>query len=153
MPVTFASVILCLFVINHGIAFGAGLYEMRMVTPAWIDAVLAGRDEKFPDAGRRFWGMVTTAPLTLLTLAGLFLAWKTPGAQGAWWRAAVLVTLAERVLTFSYFIPTMVRLQGGKVAPAKAPAVAARWANVNYLRMALSLAAWLAALRAFSLPG
>ena len=149
---TFASTILGLFVINHGIAFGAGLYEMRMVTPAWIEAVLRGSDEKFPDAGRKFWGMVTTVPLTLLTFASLYLAWKIPGAKGQWWLTAAFITLAERFMTFAYFIPTMVRLQGQRVPAVKIQRVALRWANVNYVRMLLSLGAWMAALKAFSLP-
>src|SRR4051812_2464264 len=99
VALTLVPTILTLFVINHGIAFGAGLYEMRMVTPAWIDSILNDRDEKFPDAGRKFWGMVTTLPLTLLTLVSLYPAWKTPGAQGDWWRTAAFITLAERILT------------------------------------------------------
>ena len=148
---SFAQIVLALFVIFHGIAFGAGVYEMRMVTSAWVESLLKGGNETHPDSGRKFWGFVTTGPLTLLTLASLFLAWKIPGAQGEWWRAAAWITLAERLLTFTYFIPTMVKLQGGRVAPDKTKAVAARWATVNYLRLALSLVAWLTALRAFGI--
>jgi hypothetical protein len=36
MTLTFEEVLLWLFVINHGIAFGAGLYEQRMVLPQWF---------------------------------------------------------------------------------------------------------------------
>ena len=65
------TTLLWLFVINLGIAFGAGLYEHRIVVPRWIDssagtgthwnAEAARRD----DTGRRFWAFVTTLPLTL----------------------------------------------------------------------------------------
>ena len=48
--------------------------------------------------------------LTLLTLANLFYAWNASGGVRAWWLAAALAALADRLLTFAYFIPTMVRL-------------------------------------------
>ncbi len=38
MTGTVSRVLLWLFVINLGIALGAGLYEARIVVPEWIDA-------------------------------------------------------------------------------------------------------------------
>jgi|SRR6187399_2286597 len=153
MTVSMTDGLLWLFVINHGIALGAGLYESRMVVSPWLDAVLRGDDARLVDSGPRFWAFVTTMPLTLLTLASLVAAWQTPGARGAWWLGAASVTLVERIMTFSYFIPVMLKLQRGQVPPsAKVRASATRWANLNHLRSVLSLVAWLAALRAFSLP-
>jgi hypothetical protein len=52
--------------------------------------------------------------------------------------------LADRAFTFSYFIPTMVGLMEATDSPA-AVAVATQWWNLNYLRHAIVLAAWLAA--------
>ncbi len=151
-----STILLWLFVINLGIAFGAGLYEHRIVVSRWIrspaakgvewDAAAARQD----DTGRRFWGFVTTGPLTLLTLASLVVAWRSAGAVRGWWLAAGITALADRLFTFSYFIPTMVKLMGGTDAPTAA-ARAQRWANLNYLRHALVLVAWLASLRAFAL--
>ena len=69
---TISTTLLWLFVINLGIAFGAGLYEHRIVVSRWItsseysgsqssgshwNADAARRD----DTGRRFWGFVTFA--------------------------------------------------------------------------------------------
>lgn len=60
--------LLWLFVINLGIAFGAGLYEHRIVVSQWVtgsaqgggwDAEAVRRD----DMGRLFWAFVTTGPL------------------------------------------------------------------------------------------
>jgi hypothetical protein len=125
------TLLLWLFVINLGIAFGAGLYEHRIVTPDWIshddsrphwNAEAARRD----DTGLRFWAYVTTGPLTLLTLASLVVAWKTSGPERGWWLAAALVVAADRLLTFSYFIPTMVGLMNAPDSPASA-AAAMRW--------------------------
>jgi hypothetical protein len=148
-----ANVLLWLFVINLGIAFGAGLYEHRVVVPDWIttdgtgthwNADAARRD----DTGLRFWAYVTTGPLTLLTLANLFAAWKASGAERPWWLTATALVLADRVVTFSYFIPTMVGLMSAADSPASVEA-ATRWSSLNYLRHALVLGGWLCALKAF----
>ncbi len=89
-------------------------------------------------------------PLTLLTLVNLFAAWRASGAVRGWWFAAGLAALADRGLTFSYFIPTMVGLMGATDSPDSV-AVATRWWNLNYLRHAIVLAAWLASLKTFAL--
>ena len=141
--------------IDLGIAFGAGLYEHRIVAAQWIesspgsgmhwDAEAARRD----DTGRRFWGFVTTMPLTLLTLANLYVAWRAPEPVRSWWLGASVAALAERTFTFSYFIPTMVRLMRTEDSPAAARA-AMRRSRLNYFRHAIVLVAWLMSLRAFS---
>ena len=154
LPQHVTEILLWLFVVNLGIAFGAGLYESRMVVSPWIAAVSRGDVASHPDSGRQFWVFVTTGPLTLLTLASLVAAWQTQGAIGRWWLVAAVFTLVERIMTFAFFIPQMLRLQRGQVVPpSKVKAVATRWANLNHLRSALCLAAWLAALKAFSLLG
>lgn len=155
MPRTVATILLWLFVINLGIAFGAGMYEHRIVVPRWMASDEAGghwnADEaRRDDTGLRFWAYVTTGPLTLLALANLFAAWKATGQVRVWWLTAVLLVLMDRVLTFSYFIPTMVGLMSAGDSPASV-ASATRWATLNYLRHVLTLGGWLAALRAFSL--
>jgi len=148
------GIALWLFVINLGVAFGAGLYEHRIVIPGWLvsgesgshwQAEAARRD----DTGRRFWAFVSTGPLTLLTVTSLFLAWRATGALRSWWLAAALVALADRLLTFSYFIPTMISLMKAADSPESA-AAAVRWSSLNYLRHLLVLSAWLASLKAFA---
>ena len=143
------EILLWLFVVNLGIASGAGLYEHRIVVPAWItsdrggahwNAAAAARD----NVGLRFWAYVTTGPLTLLTLANLAAAWMSIGPERTWWLAASLAVLADRVLTFSYFIPTMIRLMNAPDSPAAA-ATATRWLAMNYVRHAITLFGWLAA--------
>ena len=150
-----ASVVLWLFVMNLGLVFGAGLYEHRIGIPRWLREGPAGRERwdaqaaRADDVGRRFWAFASTLPLTLLTLASLYLASSAAGPPAAWWRAAALVSLAERLVTFSYFIPVMVRLM--KAPDSGAAAVRARrWSRLNYARHGLVLAAWLASLRALA---
>jgi hypothetical protein len=119
-----STILLWLFIIDLGIAFGAGLYEHRIVVPNWIRSSDQAEAHWNADAARRdnvglkFWAFATTGPLTLLTLANL--------------------------------IPTMVRLMGAPDSPT-AVATARRWASLNYVRHAIVLAAWLAALEALSL--
>jgi hypothetical protein len=156
MPPPLARALLWLFVINLGVAFGAGLYEHRIVVPRWLVSARDGLHwnadaVRLDDTGLRFWAFVTTGPLTLLTLGNLWAAWR--GATGLlrrWWLSAAVLALLDRVFTFAYFIPTMIGLMS---APDSASAVAeaTRWWNLNYVRHALVLAAWLCALNAFAL--
>jgi hypothetical protein len=151
-----STILLWLFVINLGIALGAGLYEHRIVVPQWIssspESVAHWNAEavRQHDTGRRFWVFVTTIPLTLLTVANLFAAWRSAGVVRTWWLTAALAALADRVVTFAYFIPTMVGLMSAADSP-ESVAAATRWSNLNYLRHAVVLLAWLAALKTLSL--
>src|SRR5437899_6316649 len=104
-----ARIVLWLFVINLGIVFGAGLYEARIVVPLWASS--PPESLRWPDSGRKFWAFVTTIPHTLLSLANLVIAWHAQSPRREWWLAAAVVILVERISTFSYFIPTMLRLQ------------------------------------------
>jgi hypothetical protein len=151
-------VILSLFVLNLGIAFGAGLYETRIIVPQWLSfSTESGfrwnaEAARQANVGLRFWVYVTTVPLTLLTLASLVAAWWTPSEVRDWWLAAAAAVLVDRVMTFAYFIPTMLTLMNeGAISGSDAVAKATQWINLGYIRHAATLAAWLAALRAFSL--
>src|SRR5438270_14020315 len=118
-----AATLLWLFVINLGIAFGAGLYEHRIVVGRWLTssresgAHWNAEAARLDDTGRRFWAFVTTVPLTLLTLANLFAAWRAPDAVRGFWLAAGCAALLDRAFTFFYFIPTMVRLMKATDSP------------------------------------
>ena len=150
-----AAALLWLFVINLGVAFGAGVYELRIVVPTWLTSDQSGvhwRGDiaRRDDVGRKFWGFVTTGPLTLITFANLYAAWYSTGAVRGPWLAAGFLELAGRLFTFIYFIPAMVRLMNTADSPA-AVAAADRWRTLSYLRLAILLASWIAALRAFAL--
>ncbi|HEX9893478.1 MAG TPA: anthrone oxygenase family protein [Gemmatimonadales bacterium] len=150
-------VVLWLFVINLGIALGAGLYEGRISVSRWTgsapglaprwDAEAARQD----DPGRRFWVFVTTGPLTLLTVASFFAAMRAPPRVRAWWLAAAGAATADRVFTYAYFIPTMLALMRVTDASAADLAKAREWAGLNYLRHAIVLAALVTALKTFAL--
>jgi hypothetical protein len=155
MPGAIATTLLWLLIINLGISLGAGLYEGRIVVPDWIPSSPDGSMHWNPqtarqdDTGLRFWAFVTTGPLTFITVANLFVAWRASGTLRSWWLTAAVAALCDRVFTFAYFIPTMVGLIGRMDSP-EAVAIATTWANLNYVRHAIVLVAWLAALKAFS---
>jgi hypothetical protein len=144
------KVLLWLFVINLGIALGAGIYEQRVVIPQWEHIP----PQEWPNTGIEFWAYVTTVPLTLLTLANLVAAWLERGPRRNWWLGASAISVVERIATFSYFIPTMLWLQGTEdLSEAAVQAALSQWLLLDYGRHVLTLGAWLAALKAFSLPG
>jgi hypothetical protein len=144
------EIVLWLFVINLGVAFGAGLYEARVVIPQWENMP----PRAWPNSGLMFWIYVTTVPLTVLTIVNLIAAWLTQGPMRFWYLAPVGIVIVERVATFSYFIPTMVRLMSteGSV-DGDIKAALSQWLLMNHGRHVLTLAGWLAALKAFSLSG
>jgi hypothetical protein len=154
MPGKGSTILLWLFVINLGIAFGAGLYESRIVVPDWLstsDSVRHWHPEvvEQDNTGLRFWAFVTTGPLTLLTIANAIAAWRSAGQLRRWWVTSAASALVERTFTLAYFIPTMVGLMqmpDSRIAVERA----ALWVDLNYLRHAILLVAWLAGLNAFA---
>jgi hypothetical protein len=158
MRLPWIELLLWFYVLNLGIACGAGLYESRIVVPQWLvgsDAAGYHWDRAAAveaNVGMRFWVFVSTAPLTLLTLASVVALWFVPPPLRHLWLVAVGVGLIERGLTFGYFIPTMIRLTTDTaLTDAEAVAKALTWVRLGYVRHAANLVGLLAALKAFAL--
>ena len=141
---------LWLFSIFLGISFGAGLYEARVVIPLWFGKNESGNhfvnytNLKGIDPGKKFWAFITTVPLTLLTFANFILALKSEGEIQTWWLSASALILVERIATFTFFIPNIIRLQRKKDFPETfISAKISRWIQMNYLRNAVTLIAWI----------
>lgn len=154
---TFPEILLILYIINLGTAFGAGFYETRIVLPLWFNKTSAGYTVNTDamrniETGRKFWGGVTTIPLTLLTIANLVVAWQSfPPAQ-SWWLAAAGITVVERLCTFTFFIPTALKLQKAETMPAaEVNSKVSLWVSLNSLRNLFTLFALVAALKALVL--
>ena len=148
-----ADGLLWLFVVNLGLACGAGLYESRVMVPLWFTPTEGGDAQwdagaaRRADVGRRFWVHLTTLPLTALTLASLAIAWRVPPGVRAWWLGGAVAALLDRAMTFAYFLPAMVKLMDGEQGTTlNATARARRWARLGHLRQGMTLTAWLAAL-------
>jgi hypothetical protein len=149
------EILLIAFIINLGITLGAGLYETRIVLPLWFRRT-ANRDYRVDveamhviDPGRKFWAFVTTIPLTLLTIVNLVFAYKAMAPLHDWWICATIIVLFERIGTFTFFIPTIIKLQKAENLPVtKTTGMASLWIRLNYVRNALTLAALLFSLEA-----
>jgi hypothetical protein len=153
-----ADILLSLYILNLGIAFGAGLYEIRIMLPQWFIKTsengfqLNNNVMNEADTGRKFWGMVTTLPLTLLTITNIVLALQADGQKYEWWLASTLIILVERIATFTFFIPTAILLMQKDTLPTnKISNKITLWVQMNYLRNGLTLLGWLAALKVLSL--
>ena len=151
-----ATFLLFLFVLNLSIALGAGMYETRIVLPLWFsrhnnstytaDSAMMRRI----DTGRRFWGMVTTVPLTLLTLVNLGYAIASYMPEHGWWLGAALVALLERLGTFAFFIPAAIALQAkDALPPHRQSRLISWWLRLNYVRNALMLIALMLCMMVF----
>jgi hypothetical protein len=141
------SIFLWLFIINLGIALGAGLYEQRVVISQWANLP----PRAWPKTGLIFWAYVTTVPLTLLTIANLIAAWLDRSLRRKWWLTATGIVFLERIVTFSYFIPKMIALTSSDLPVTEVNAGLSNWLLFNHGRHILTFAGWLAALRALSL--
>src|SRR4029453_13386723 len=103
-----SALLLSLFIINLGIALGAGMYESRIVVPQWLNRSSDGGTQwnaaaaVAANVGLRFWVYVTTVPLTLLTFANLFAALQAVGPARNWWLVAVVAAALDRASTFGY---------------------------------------------------
>ena len=149
MKSSWKTLLLWLFVINLGIACGAGLYEARVVIPQWASIP----PQSWPNTGLMFWVYVTTIPLTVLTVVNLSAAWMDSSTRRRWCLSAAAIIVLERIATFSYFIPTMIGLTSAELPEAEVKATLSQWLLFNHGRHVLTLAGWLMALKAFSLPG
>ena len=149
------EILLFCSVINIGIALGAGLYEAKIVLPLWFNKSANGNyyvnfdNMRTIDSGRKFWGFVTTIPLTLLMITNLVFAFQSQPPLHDWWVAATLIILIERIGTFIFFIPAAIKLQKGEsLMTEKIPRLITWWLRLNYVRNALTLAALLVFLKA-----
>jgi len=61
-------------------------------------------------------------------------AWLEQGPRRYWWLSAAAISVVERIVTFSYFIPTMLWLQGTDNLPQTqvamdAPGLRSSWSH------------------------
>lgn len=155
---------LFIFTAILGLEIGAGLYETLVVMPTWAlappDSVIAfyknnaANPHLALNAGPRFWMVFT--PLTCLTAVAAFLSGLRTRPEHRHWRMlGTGLTIIVAVWTFTWFVPNIMRLGSEEVltmAPADLATLTTRWANLNWLRVVLYLAAWFATLKAFSTP-
>jgi len=159
-----AQIFLWLFVIALGITIGGGLYETLVLMPLWDtappDSVTAyyqhniANPQIAPNQGGRFWAFIT--PLTgLLAIAALLSGFRTRSEHRKWRITATVLTLIVFVFTIVWFVPNIIKLTGEGVTTLSRDEVTNLtnwWVRLNWVRAVLYLAAFLAALRALSIP-
>jgi hypothetical protein len=65
------------------------------------------------------------------------------------------MALMVHIFTFVWFVPNIILLSSGKVLtmnPDAVASIATWWVNLNWVRAALLLSGWMAALRCLALP-
>lgn len=153
-----ARLTLWLFVIALGLDLGAGLYESRIVVPFWANGVPETLTAGSPNAqvainaGMKFWAIMTPA-VGVLALAALVTGFRVPQPQRTWRTLAAVLELCVVASTLLYFRPTLIRLfmgHGGGMPREAIVASVRLWVTLGWVRVAVSLGAWLAALAAFA---
>jgi hypothetical protein len=133
---------LALLLLTIVLSIGGGLYEILVVGPNWkhsVDAAdlkarLQSSGQVF--AGTRFWPLASPAQAPL-AIVNMVLAWRNEGpAHGLWLTAAVLI-FVTRLITFSYFIPVMLKknMQAENVPPAQLRGIIKTWTTLSPLRL------------------
>lgn len=131
------------------VELGGGLYETLVVHPGWkhssdaknLQAAMTTSGQL--RSGKYFWPFVS--PLTaLLAVANIVLAWSNHSDASSLWLAAAIVMLLDRLFTFTYFVPTLAKLQHPEaVAPAKLGPMVKRWTTLSSLRTLTGMLAWI----------
>jgi len=147
-------------VILTGIQMGGGLYETRVIVPLWSasppESVWRWQELRVanplytPDSGGRFW-IYATPTLALVAIALLIVGWKTTGTRRNWLLAATISMVVMIAATFVFFVPTLFTLFGPhsrELDPEKLQTLTRLWVTLNWVRGAVCLFAWLAALKA-----
>jgi Domain of unknown function (DUF1772) len=158
------QLILWLFVMCLGIEIGAGLYEALVVVPVWAsappDSVLANFHHNVANLqfainpGGNFWLIFT--PLTgLLAIVTLLFGLKTAPEHRKWRIVGTVLTIIVVAATFAWFVPTLMILRGEEVTKLTGAEITSKtnwWVRLNWVRAAIYITGWVAALRALTIP-
>src|SRR5690348_12211794 len=108
------TIVIILLLLTVTLSMGGGLYEILVIYPNWKHNVhprtLRDKLESSGqnNAAKRFWPLVSPAQGLLAMLNIIMACWHHGAGQG-YWLAAAIVIFVTRVITFSYFIPVMIR--------------------------------------------
>ena len=155
--------ILWLFVIVLGFELGGGLYETLVVMPTWSlsppDSVTAyfqhnvANPQFVLNAGGRFW-IFFTPMVGLLSIATLLTGFRTQPEHRRWRMLGASLALIVVIATFAWFVPNIIRLFSEDVLTMSAAEVTSTtnmWVRLNWVRAAVYLGGWVAALKALSI--
>lgn len=153
-----AEVSLWLFVVALSLQMGAGLYEMRVVTPLWSGEPPAsvrgwnadGRYAVEPRA--KFWRYCTAA-VGLTAALALAFGWAEGGRRRKWVVVSAVTVILLVFVTYVYFAPSLAELlerRGAGLSDEQITERVSSWLWLSRVRAAAYVLAWLAALKALS---
>ncbi len=135
-------ILILLLLLTITLSLGGGLYETLVIYPNWkhdvdpntIRAKLESSGQM--NAGKRFWPLISPTQV-LLSIINIVMAYKYTGPAHDYWFAAAIIIFISRVITFSYFIPVMIKyiMQPEKVEAAKLKAIVKTWTGLSPLRL------------------
>ena len=156
---TLYTIALWFYSIFASLVFGASVYEVLVVHPAWSRQPpeslvgFAGAPLSRMNIAA-FW--MPVAPLFALSgIGALALAFRA-GTQGAPLIASSTCAVLAVAWTLAYFRPTIVRLleEGGGNAPAdRLRSEVRQWIRLNWIRTAMVAVAWWGTLEALTTRG
>ena len=143
------TIALILFFLTVTLSMGGGLYEILVIYPNWkhdVDPLtLRAKLESSGQilAAKRFWPLVSPAQ-GLLSIINIILAWQYTGGAHCYWLAAAIAVFVTRIITFSYFIPVMIRkiMRPEQVETDRLQAIVKQWTALSPLRLAPEFFAW-----------
>lgn len=151
-------ILLSVFVVFLGVEIGGGIYEALVLVPLWSSAppaslITYGSQPMPPNPGPRFW-MFMTPMVGLLSILNLVFAWKSTAPRRKPWLLGSALALFVVVVTFIYFVPTLLTFSHAAEMPAETVANNVLWwVRLNWVRAVVYVTAWFLALRAFSYGG
>jgi hypothetical protein len=142
-------IFLVLFILFIQFGMGGGLYESLVIYPRWKKDVRPDnlvqnlQDSGQMTASRRFWPFISPA-LSLLSIINIALAWQNTGPAHTIWLTASLIIFINRIITFSYFVPTMLRKfeHPEKMEAAQLNKAVQVWTSLSPVRILIELSAW-----------
>jgi hypothetical protein len=140
---------LSLFLFTITLSLGGGIYEVLVIYPNWKhDVTPANLLAKLQSSGqlnanKRFWPLVS--PLQgLLAIVSIILAIKFTGEAQSYWLTAAILIFVNRLITFGYFVPEMLRkiMKPEQIETTRLQAIVRRWTALSPLRIIPELLAW-----------
>lgn len=138
-------------VVVLGVASGALVTEGAVLVPFWRSLPPAGFLAWYRQHAAllfRFFGSLEIVAL-LATLAALAVRWHATGSPDAWLAVAAALCFAVLLVFPLYFQAVNARFERGDIPHDDVGPELARWARWHWVRTAMALAAFVAALVAF----
>jgi len=156
-------VLLWISVLAWGILMGGKLFDLRVLVGAWSlsppeSLSLLPYGARFPvDTGEYFFP--SSVALLVCSFGALIAAWKTPAKYRAWLALSSVMMLLILIFTVTWFWPQNAALwavaQGAPDAVqdrAEVARMVRQWVTYDWLRIAMGLVGFVAAVRAISVP-